>query len=46
MLGELISVGEAKTLKMCEFDIVEGVDTIAGLELDDCGIPIGIGGSN
>lgn len=46
MLGELIGIDEAKTLKICEFDIGEDEDSIAGLELEDCGITIGIGRSN
>ena len=46
MLGELIGVGEAKTLKIREFDIDEDEDTIAGLQLEDFGTTIGIGASN
>ena len=47
MLGtELIGVGEAKILEICEFVIGKSEDTIAGLELEGCGIAIGIGGGS
>ena len=38
ILGELIVVGEVKTLNICEFCIDKDEDTLAGLEMEDCGI--------
>ena len=45
MLDELIGVGEAKTLIVCEFDSGTGEETRAGLELEGCSIAFDIGGS-